>query len=115
MVTLGEASADGFATGTELAGFDVALDRLRGVLDGLASLNITDDTLSKYKTTLKGHLALQMKTPEYWMHALSMRYLDGKDLTSGYEAKIDAVTAEKVKMILASLTEASKVEYIIRK
>lgn len=115
MVTLGEASADGFATGTELAGFEVALDRLRDVLDGLASLNITDDTLSKYKTTLKGHLALQMKTPEYWMHALSMRYLDGKDLTSGYEAKIDAVTAEKVKMILASLTEASKVEYIIRK
>ena len=49
------------------------------------------------------------------MHALSMRYLDGKDLTSGYEAKIDAVTTEKVKMILASLTEASKVEYIIRK
>lgn len=115
MVTLGEASPDGFATGAELAGFDVALDRLRNALEDLASLKITDETLSKYKKTLKGHLTLQMKTPEYWVHALSMRYLDGKDLTSGYEAKIDAVTVEKVKMILASLTEASKVEYIIRK
>ena len=115
MVTLGEASPDGFATGAELAGFDVALDRMRNALEDLASLKITDETLSKYKKTLKGHLTLQMKTPEYWVHALSMRYLDGKDLTSGYEAKIDAVTVEKVKMILASLTEASKVEYIIRK
>ena len=37
------------------------------------------------------------------------------DFTTDYKARVDAVTADKVKQILTSLNNASKVEYIIRK
>ena len=67
------------------------------------------------KNVLKGQIALKMSDPQYWIHALSMRYLDGKDLTTFYESRIDEVTAEKVKSILTSLSETSRVEYIINK
>ena len=44
-----------------------------------------------------------------------LRYLEGKDLTSGFDNEIDNLTAENVKSLLTSLSDASKVEYIIRK
>ena len=114
-LTLEEASTDGFATGTELAGFDEALNRLRRALNDISSMEISDEVLSMYKEILKGHIALTSAGPEYWTHALAMRYLDGKDLTTGYAAKIDAVSAAKVKSILSQLTASTKVEYITRK
>ena len=42
-----------------------------------------------------------------------MRYLEGKDLVSGYEAKIDAVTVDDVKSMLGALSRGTRVEYII--
>ena len=56
-----------------------------------------------------------MKSPQYWLNAISMRQIEGKDFTTDYKARVDAVTADKVKQILTSLNNASKVEYIIRK
>ena len=55
-----------------------------------------------------------MKDPVYWTSAIALRYLDGKDWTTDYQSKIDAVTAAQVKVILASLDEGCKVEYITR-
>lgn len=115
LLTLEEASHDGFAAGVELTGFDEALRRLRKALGSVSSMEISDDVLSMYKEILKGHISLNSTAPEYWTHALTMRYLDGKDLTTGYAAKIDAVSATKVKNILSQLTESTKVEYITRK
>ena len=78
-------------------------------------MEVSDKDVAKYKSLLKGRLALEMKQPQYWTRAVAMRYMDGKDFTSGYEARIDAVTADKVRSILVSLTDASRVEYIIKK
>lgn len=44
-----------------------------------------------------------------------MRYLDGKDYTTGYASKIDAVTENDVRKILDLLEMGSKIEYIINK
>lgn len=115
MITMEPASADGFATGTELTGFDVAIDCLREALGGLSETEVPEETLARYKGVLKGHMEMITRDTEYRMHAMTMRYLDGKDLTTGYEARIDAVSAPKVREILSSLTNASKVEYITRK
>ena len=41
--------------------------------------------------------------------------LDGKDFTTSYESKIDAVTPAKVKAVLAPLSNTSRVEYIIER
>ena len=115
MVTLEEADPQGFANDIQLAGAAEALSILRRVLAELPSVEIDDAELNKHKNVLKGHLALKVTDAQYWVHALAMRYLDGKDLTTSYESRIDAVTAEKVKSILASLSNASRVEYIIEK
>lgn len=115
MITMEEASADGFATGVELTGFDEALARLRATLEDLPSIDVSDETIAGYKEVLKGHIAINMGDPAYWMHAVTMRYLDSKDLSTGFMARIDAVTAEKVRSVLASLAGASKVEYITRR
>ena len=115
MITLEEADSQGFANNIELTGASDALSILRNVLNGLQNVKLTDADLVKHKNVLKGHLALKVTDPQYWTHALAMRYLDGKDFTTSYETKVDAITAEKVKSILASLSNTSRVEYIIEK
>ena len=55
------------------------------------------------------------QSPEYWVNAILLRYLEGKDFTIGYDNKIDEVSAEDVRALLKSLDEAGKVEYIIRR
>ena len=115
MISLSEASEYGFSRNVSLTGADAAIKAVRNVLDGLAGLEVKAEDVEKYKAVLKGQLALEMTQPEYWIHAMAMRYLDGKNFTTGYEARIDAVTTDRVRNILASLSDAGRVEYIIRK
>ena len=114
MISLKEASADGFATGMERKGALDALDITRAVLRSLEATEVNDATVKMYKDWLKNDMTYRMQSPQYWINAISMRQLEGKDFTTDYNAKIDAVTPEKVKQILATLNSASKVEYIIR-
>ena len=115
MISLAEAPAHGFSRDAGLTGADAALKAVRDVLDGLDRLEIKAEDVEKYKAVLKGRIALEMTQPQYWTRAVAMRYMDGKNFTTGYESKIDAVTVDKVRRILASLADASRVEYIIRK
>ena len=114
MISLKEASREGFAEGVEQGGALEALDILRTVLHGIESTEVTDAVVKVYKEWLKNDLAYRMKSPEYWIDVISMRQLEGKDFTTDYKARVDAVTTAKVKQILSSLNNASKVEYIIR-
>lgn len=113
LVTVNEASLDGFASGVAHPGSLEALEILRSALSGLDGMEISASDLSVFKSQLKGCMALEMKDPFYWLNVISRRYLAGKDFTSGYEQKIDAVTAEKVKDLLVMLNKGSKVEYVI--
>ena len=56
-----------------------------------------------------------MNEPEYWLDAIAKRYLDGKDFTTSYAARIDAVNADRIKAVLAELNNGSKVEYVVNK
>ncbi len=85
---------------------------VRTVLAGLESIEITDKDLKSYKETLKNRLSREMKSPSYWTSAIALRYIDGKDLSTNYAAKTDAVTPDKVKSVLALLDSGSKVEYV---
>ena len=115
LISLAEASPYGFAKDASLRGAEAALKVVRDVLEGLPELELQAEDVDKYKAVLKGRMALEMTMPEYWTYAVAMRYMDGKNFTTGYEARIDAVTADKIKSILTSLTGASRVEYIIKK
>lgn len=81
--------------------------------EGLSA--ITDAQVDVCKTWLKHNNDVRTKSPEYWVNAILLRYLEGKDFTTGYDNKIDEVSAEDVRALLKSLDEAGKVEYIIRR
>ena len=115
MISLDEASAEGFVPGTVHEDPMLALKTVRDVLADPQSIRITDAELASYKAMLKKQVAQQKKDPKYWLHAIPMRYLEGKDFTTGCDARIDMVTVPKVKALLSSLSNGSRVEYIISK
>ena len=114
-VTLNEASPDGFHPDITPLSSTEAVALVRAVLSEIEGLEISSGELSLLKEQLKGAIALEMKGPMYWMNTITRRYLAGKDFTTNYAVKVDAVTAEKVKNILVALSKGSKVEYIISK
>ena len=75
--------------------------------------DLTDAQVDACKVWLKHNRSVRSSKPEYWVNALLLRYLEGKDFTSGYEARVDKVSAESVKELLKSLNGSGKVEYII--
>lgn len=115
LVSVAEASGDGFAYGMKQESHLKLLFDVREAVSDLKNLEVTDDLLKIYKASLKNEIATRMNDPLYWTNAIAVRYLDGKDWTTNYQSKIDAVTASQVKAILASLDEGCKVEYVTRK
>ena len=116
-ISLNEVSENGFSSDTENSGPIDALDIIRSVLSGVAGseIAVSDADIEVFKTQLKERLKTEMKEPSYWLNAISRRHLAGKDFTSGYEARINSVNAEKVKSVLAGLSDGTRVEYIVSK
>ena len=79
----------------------------------MSVIKIDDNILASYKGHLEKRLASDKADPEYWIDAINLRYLDGKDFTTGAEAKIKAVTGSKIIALLSSLETNSKIEYVI--
>ena len=84
MISLNESSVEGFASGTAVDDPAEALRSVRSVLDALGDQNITDAELATYKSLLKQQMNAKRGVPEYWLKAIAMRYIDGKDFTFPY-------------------------------
>ena len=112
-VTVSEASADGFASGTSGYSTDGALSVLRTVFENLNDVNVDEAVLASYKERLEKHVTVAKGSPEYWVDAINFRYLDGKDFATGAEGKIKGIAESNVKALLASLRSNSKMKYII--
>ena len=107
-------SKDAVASGIEHSDAIKVLSIVRARLSEMVETNVSAGSLSSSKEYLKSQLALRMKEPGYWTDAIAKRFLDGKDFTSSYAARIDAVTADMVRNLLSALNGGSKVEYVIR-
>ena len=115
MLSLREASVDGFAPGTSHHEPMEALAAVRGLLRDMSSVELTEAELASYKAYLKQKMKRRLTEPEYLQDAISMRYIDGKDFVSGFEAKIDAVTVGDIRNMLGLLSNGGRVEYVIRR
>ena len=115
MLSLREASVDGFAPGTSHHEPMEALSAVRNLVKDMESVVLTDKEIASYKALLKQRIKRRQSEPEYWHDAISLRYIDGKDFTSGYEAKIDAITVEDVRNLLGLLSKGARVEYVINR
>ena len=115
LISVSEADPEGFASGTAGKNPIDALSEIRSVLSDLNEMEISEEMLSSCKTALKDMIENEMKDPRYWTDAITLRYLDGKDLSTDYAAKIKSVTADRVLSVLGMLNEGCKVEYVISK
>lgn len=113
IVSVESVSPMGYASHIEHTGPMDALQIVRTALKDLAQTNISDQEIAAGKEYLKNLIASRMTEPMYWVDAIAKRYLDGKDFTTSYAAKIDAVTADKVNLMLLALNGGSKVEYVV--
>ena len=115
MLSLREASVEGFAPGTSHHEPMEALSSVRILLKDMESIELTSAELASYKALLKQRIKRRMSDPEYWHEAVAMRYIDGKDFTSGYAAKIDALTIADVKAMLGLLSKGARIEYVMNR
>ena len=115
MLSVREASDSGFENGFEKTGIMEVLNILRASLSEMSQSLSSDAYMEDGKSRQSNVMAENMKTGNYWLRSIARRYLDGKDFTKGYDARINAVSPEKVRLIFASLDGGSKVEYVVRK
>jgi predicted Zn-dependent peptidase len=115
MVSVGLISKMGYASHIEHLGTVEALAIVRNSLQDLAQTNIPDQYLAACKAYQKNLFALRKNEPSYWLEAIALRYLDGKDYTTGYASKIDAVSVEDIRSVLRLLDKGSCIEYIINR
>ena len=92
-----------------------ALNALRQSLSRINDIEPDVNHVNACKIYLKHKCSIQMQEPAYWLRAVAMRYLDGKDYTTGYASKVDAVSVEDIRKILRLLGEGSSIEYIINR
>ena len=112
-ISLSEVSPDGFASDVEHSGPIEALAIVRSVLSGVAGTDVSKQDIETFKVHLKGRMKEEMKEPFYWLNVISRRHLSGKDFTTNHEARINAVTVEKVKEMLSEIGNGTRVEYIV--
>lgn len=115
MISLNEADPDGFASNVELGGPLSALETVRDALSDLSETPVSKSDMAAFKTLLTESTRQRLADPQYWVDALVMRYVDGKDFTTGYDSKIGAVSEDQVRSILTSLNDGAKVECTIRR
>lgn len=113
LISIGEASPDGFASDVEHTGPMEALSIIRSCLSSIDEISISDSDMAVMKSQLKNSISIMMTSPSYWMKVIPRRFLSGKDFTTSYATRIDAVTSERIRSILSDLENGSKVEYII--
>lgn len=112
-VSVSEASSEGFASGTSEYSMGEALSVMRNAFSDLSQVKVDKAALASYKERLERQLAVAKETPEYWVSAINLRYLDGKDFTTGAENKIKSISEANVRAMLDVLGSNSKIEYVI--
>ena len=112
-VSVSEASSEGFASGTSEYSMGDALSVMRSVLADISQVKLDAAPLASYKERVERQLAILKESPEYWVDAINLRYLDGKDFTTGAEGKIKGISEANIRSLLNTLGSDSKIEYVI--
>lgn len=112
-ISLNEISAEGFSSDVEYTENMDALSIVRSVLSEISESEISDEEVNLYKEQLKNRTSHEIREPFYWLNVISRRHLAGKDFTSNYESRINALDASKVRDMLGAIAKGTRVEYIV--
>lgn len=84
---------------------------IREAISRIAETPIEPELMEAVRLYVKHNKVKEKETPAYWLHAIALRYLDGKDYTSGYESMTLAVSPTKVNSLLSSINEGFRTSY----
>ena len=88
-------------------------DALRRAIEKTGAATISPAALAAYKSSLLGEVNALMARPETIVDNVLMRYGEGKDVVTGYQAAVNGVTVDSVKSVLKALAAGARVEYVI--
>ena len=84
---------------------------VRGALSGFSESGPA--SVADAKAVVQAAAGSQLSDPDCLVEAALVRYSVGKDMVTGYSARMNAVTPASVKEILSALDAGSKVEYVV--
>ena len=93
---------------------DEALIVARKTIDEVLSGPVGAAELSSSKALLANQYSMNLADPSGYADAVLMRYSSGKDVLTGYNEKINGVTADKVKEVFNALAGGMRVEYVVK-
>lgn len=108
MIMADEASLSGLVEQQRKSPYEI----LPIINSAFSDFSLSEDALKAYKEILKHRDSARRSRPEYWPEEITRRYAEGKDITTKYQEKIDAVSAALVVQMAKSLYNGGKVEYI---
>lgn len=114
-ISLNEISPDGFASDVVNSAPIETLAIVRSVLSGAGGVEFGKEDVEAFKARMKAGLDQEMKVPFYWLNVISRRHIAGKDFTTNHDGHIKSVTVDKVRAILSSINDGTRVEYIVSK
>ena len=79
----------------------------------LPEIVVSKEDLAAYKNEIKGVETFRQNTPDRLIDDVLVRYSEGKDLTTGFDSALNAVSAESVSQMLKQLCSGTEVEYVI--
>ena len=84
---------------------------VRGALSGFSESGPA--SVADSKAVILASAGSQLSDPDCLVEAALIRYSAGKDMVTGYNTRMNAVTPASVKEILSALDAGSKVEYVL--
>ena len=108
------ANPEGFGSDTRQADVMSALAVLRQALSNMADIKMSASELKACKNYIKGELSVSLDNPAWWIKALNMRYLGGKDMYSNILSKADGINMNKIQNMFNALSKGTRVEYVTK-
>ena len=96
------------------ANLNKAVEVAGKTIGAVLSEPIAAPELASCKALLANEYSTSLSDPSKYADAILMRYSSGKDVLTGYNEKINGVSADKVKEILGALSEGMRIEYVVR-
>jgi len=105
---------DGLPKGITVRNPVTTLAAVRASLELACHKPISDSEMAIYKAILLSQIGYDVTLNSEMIDNLMLRYSEGKDLVSQYKEVINSLTPAAIQEVLKSLTEGSKVEFVVK-
>lgn len=113
-VTLKSCPQDGLPEGVESYDPMEAINVVREEFSRMQYMAITTEELDSYKEIVKKTISSQLSSQKGMMDYALCRYSYGRDLTTNYQRRLDALVVDDLRWLLEEVISSGIVEYIVK-